>query len=180
MSDKVRMSHRSKLGMSHSPGLTCMGVWHGLGGDERTRVEPDRSAVRSGDRSLARRRCRRPARPVPAAGVSAAGAVSGGWPIRAGPQGTRTCAEQCHRCCVARPGPGPDAKTQFVEFFGHAWPCHSCPGCGDAVHGYAPGSPCHAAGAATAAAASRPGTRGQSPPSGGTDGCAADCHGNWQ
>jgi hypothetical protein len=33
-SGKVKMSHRGKLGMSHCSALRCLGVWHGLGGDE--------------------------------------------------------------------------------------------------------------------------------------------------
>src|SRR5271170_6345318 len=43
-SRKVKMSHRGKLGMSHSRGLRSAGVWHGLGGDERTRTSPRRGA----------------------------------------------------------------------------------------------------------------------------------------
>ncbi len=43
-SRKVKMSHRGKLGMSHSLGLRSAGVWHGLGGDERTRTSPRRGA----------------------------------------------------------------------------------------------------------------------------------------
>jgi hypothetical protein len=37
---KVRMSHPRKIGMSHSLSALRVGVWHGLGGDGRTRASP--------------------------------------------------------------------------------------------------------------------------------------------